>query len=134
MNEAVTPPPPQQTAYDLIGGAVGLRHLVDIFYDTMDSDPAAAGIRAMHGADLGPMREKLFEWLSGWLGGPPLYMQRPDRACMMSAHSPYAIGTDERDQWLACMRHALGAAGLPEPTRQAFENAFQLMAERFRSR
>ena len=57
----------------------------------------------LHAADLSPMRERLPEFLSGWLGGPPLYFQRPDHNCIVSAHRPFAIGPDERDQWLMCM-------------------------------
>jgi len=102
------------TAYTMVGGEAGLRRIVTRFYDVMDSDPQAAGIRAMHAADLGPVREKLFEFLSGWLGGPPLYQQNPKSKCIVSAHSAFAIGPGERDQWLYCMRVALKDAGLPE--------------------
>ena len=46
----------------------------------------------MHAPDLAPMRQKLFEFMSGWLGGPNLYFARSDRKCMVSAHAPYDIG------------------------------------------
>ena len=56
---------PLPSPYDQLGGAPALRRLVDGFYDAMDADPAAAGIRRMHDSDLGPIRDKLFDWLSG---------------------------------------------------------------------
>ena len=44
-----TPEPaaPEITPYEMMGGADAIRRVVDRFYDIMDSDPAAAGIRAM---------------------------------------------------------------------------------------
>src|SRR4051794_8254440 len=65
------------TPYEQIGGEATVRRLADRFYGIMESDPGAARIRAMHGQDLAPIRKLLFEFLSGWLGGPALYFQRP---------------------------------------------------------
>lgn len=101
---AATPAP---TPYDMIGGEAVVRRIVERFYDVMDSAPEAAGIRAMHAADLGPMRQTLFEFLSGWLGGPRSYAK-----CIMSAHRPFAIGDAERDAWMFCMRRALSDSGV----------------------
>jgi len=42
----------QKTLFEELGGAEKIRDLVEKFYDIMDSDPKAAGIRAMHAADL----------------------------------------------------------------------------------
>lgn len=125
---------PRPIPYELIGGAEGLRRIVDRFYDIMDTDPAAAGIRAMHGADLGPIREKLFDFLSGWLGGPPLYFQRPDRKCLHSAHADYAIGEAERDQWLMCMYRALEDTGVAPETRELLRQPFFIVADFVRNR
>ncbi|HRD27224.1 MAG TPA: group II truncated hemoglobin [Caulobacter sp.] len=125
---------PLPSPYERLGGAPALRKLVDAFYDAMDRDPAAADIRRMHQPDLGPIRDKLFDWLSGWSGGPPLYNARPDRACIMSTHAPYVIGPAERDQWLACMRGALDNVA-PEPdVRALFETAFDRLADGLRNR
>jgi hemoglobin len=95
-----------QTPYTLLGDR-GIRELTRTFYDIMDSDPAFADLRAMHAADLGPMKEKLAEYLIGWMGGPPLYAQKYGSVCMTEPHAPYWIGPRERDQWLACMERAL---------------------------
>lgn len=122
------------TPYAMIGGAAGLRHIVQRFYDIMDSDPAAAGIRAMHRADLGPVRQKLFEFLSGWLGGPPLYHQRTDSKCIVAAHSTFAIGPEERDRWLACMRAALKDVGLPPEVCGYLDRQFFRFADFLRTR
>ena len=123
-----------QTPFALIGGDPMVRRIVERFYDIMDTAPEAAGIRAMHAADLSPMRERLFEFLSGWLGGPPFYFQRPGHNCIMSAHRPFDIGESERDQWMMCMRRALEESDVPEDMRTLLDGAFLRMAEAFRNR
>lgn len=125
---------PDKTPYELIGGEEAVRRIVDRFYDIMDSAPQAAKIRAMHAADLAPMRERLFEFLSGWLGGPPLYFQRPDAKCIATAHRSFDIGEAERDAWMMCMRGALRDCGVSEDLRKLLDPAFYRMADAFRSR
>lgn len=124
---------PDKPPYDRIGGEEAVRHIVDRFCDIMDSAPEAARIRAMHAADLSPMRERLFEFLSGWLGGPPLYFQRPDTKCIVSAHRSFPIGAAERDAWMMCMRRALEDCGVAEDLRQLLDPALLRMADAFRN-
>ena len=124
----------EQTPYEMIGGEPALRRIVNRFYDIMDTDPAAGTIRAMHAADLSPMRERLFEFLSGWLGGPPLYFQRPGHKCIGSAHKPYAIGEKERDEWLMCMRRAMTDCGVEKEVRDLLDQPFRIIADAFRNR
>ena len=73
----------------------------------MDELPEVAKLRAMHAKDLGPMKLKLAEYLTGWMGGPPLYADKYGTVCMTEPHEPYHIGPEERDQWLLCMDKAL---------------------------
>ena len=105
--------PEPQTPYQLLGEQ-GIRELTDAFYDIMDSLPEAAGVRAMHARDLAPMKEKLAEYLIGWMGGPPLYADKYGTVCMTTPHEPYHIGPEERDQWLLCMDRALAQNGASE--------------------
>lgn len=95
-----------QTPFQILGED-GIRKLTSAFYDIMDDDPAFAQLRRMHARDLAPMKEKLAEYLTGWMGGPPLYAQKYGTVCMTDPHEPYHIGPEERDQWLACMDRAL---------------------------
>jgi hemoglobin len=124
----------EQSPYETIGGEAMVRRIVDRFYDIMDSAPEAARIRALHAADLSPMRDRLFEFLSGWLGGPPLYFQRPDHKCIVSAHRPFATGEAERDAWMLCMRRAMLECGVPEDMRTLLDKPFLRMTEAFRNR
>ncbi|MFT4519138.1 MAG: hemoglobin [Halioglobus sp.] len=95
-----------QTPYQIMGEE-GIRALTSAFYDVMDELPQAADLRAMHAEDLAPMKEKLAQYLIGWMGGPPLYADKHGTVCMTEPHEHYHIGPEERDEWLNCMDKAL---------------------------
>lgn len=95
-----------QTPYQILGED-GIRKLTGAFYDLMDEMPEVASLRAMHASDLAPMKEKLAQYLTGWMGGPALYADKYGTVCMTEPHEPYHIGPEERDQWLLCMDKAL---------------------------
>jgi hemoglobin len=103
------------TFFELLGSNTErVRELVERFYDIMDSDPRAAGIRALHAVDLTSAREKLFMFLTGWMGGPQLYITRYGHPFLRKRHLPFAIGESERDQWMYCMIKAMNDIGLAE--------------------
>ncbi len=120
--------------YEQLGGERGIRALVDRFYDAMDAREDCAPIRAMHPDDLGESRQKLFEFLSGWMGGPPLYHQRRGHPRLRARHLPFPIDEAARDQWMACMHDALADAGLPELQRMQLYKSFLQVAEHMRNR
>ena len=105
----------QKTLFEELGGAEKIRDLVEKFYDIMDSDPRAAVIRAMHQTDLTEAREKLFMFLTGWSGGPSLYIERYGHPMLRKRHLPFPIGESERDQWMFCMVRAMHDIGMEEP-------------------
>lgn len=101
----------KSTFFELLGGEVNgienIRQLVETFYDIMDSDPKAQPIRAMHQADLTSAREKLFMFLTGWTGGPQLYIERYGHPMLRKRHLPFAVDESARDQWMYCMIKAM---------------------------
>jgi hemoglobin len=96
-----------RTPFEQFGGETGVRKLVDAFYDRMDFEPEFAAIRALHPTTLEGSRDKLFWFLCGWLGGPNHYVERFGHPRLRARHMPFAIGSAERDAWMACMRQAL---------------------------
>lgn len=122
------------TPYQLLGGEDGVRRLCEAFYDCMEQLPEAADIRRMHGEDLSGIRQKLFEFLSGWLGGPHLYAQKYGSICMTGPHRPFAIGPKERDQWLLCMDRALEQVGASEEVKSMLKQPLQAIADMIRNR
>lgn len=121
------------TPYELIGGESAVRRLANRFYDFMDELPEAAALRAMHGPDLRPMREKLFEFMSGWLGGPSLYFQRPDAKCFGSAHRPFPIDAAARDQWMLCVSRALDELPMAPELRALIDTSLKRTTEALRN-
>jgi hemoglobin len=121
------------TIYEQIGGEQAVRRLVDRFYDVMDALPEAAGIRALHPADLASSREKLFLFLSGWMGGPPLYIERYGHPRLRARHLPFPIGESERDQWLLCMRQSLDEMEMDPMLRQQIGHSFAQLADFMRN-
>jgi hemoglobin len=119
----------QTTAFEAVGGADAVRALVDRFYDLMDLEPSYAALRAVHPSTLEGSRDKLTWFLSGWLGGPDLYVQRFGHPRLRARHLPYPIGAVERDQWMACMRQAMADCRLPETLRERLGAAFQQTAD-----
>src|SRR5438309_501631 len=83
-----------------------VRRIVDRFYDLMDETPEYYVVRKLHPRELGGSRQKLFMFLSGWLGGPQLYVQQYGHPKLRARHLPFAIGNAERDAWIACMTQA----------------------------
>lgn len=121
--------------YQLIGGEAGVERLVKMFYDTVESDPAGASLMAMHnqGHGLAHAREAQFEFLSGFLGGPQLYLERHRHSNVRRMHAHLAIGTAERDSWLICMDKALTAAVANPEVRNLLMSHFSRVAEALRT-
>lgn len=111
-----------------IGGASAVYRLVDSFYRRMDTLPEAAGIRAMHGADLGEIKAILRLYLVEWLGGPKEYSERRGPPRLRARHLPFPIGVPERDAWMTCMRGALEEVVQDVELRGQLENAFLRIA------
>ena len=104
-------------AYEFLGREDGIRALVDRFYDVIDTLPDAAAIRAMHPPDLTESRDKLYFFLVGRFGGPPLYEQRFGHPRLRGRHMPFAIDTDAAEAWMLCMDTALDEQVGPGPER-----------------
>ena len=126
--------PDSPTPYQLLGGHAKVRELVERFYDLMELEPAYAQLRSVHGSSLVSAREKLYLFLSGWLGGPALYTDRFGHPMLRARHLPFAIGATERDQWMDCMVQAMEEVEVPQDLRQALAEAFFKTADWMRNR
>ena len=122
-----------QTPYQALGEA-GIHALTEAFYNIMDELPEAAEVRAMHAADLAPMKEKLAEYLIGWMGGPPVYADKYGSVCMTEPHEHYAIGPRERDQWLLCMEKALALITIEDEVREMLREPLFRIADAVKNR
>lgn len=128
------PAVPAIVPFDALGGEDGVRALVNRFYDLMDASPEAAHIRALHAASLKSSREKLTLYLTGWTGGPQLYMQKYGHPMLRARHLPFPIGSRERDEWLWCMERALSEHEMPDEVRQFLLSKLRPLADHMRNR
>jgi hemoglobin len=126
-----------QSLFDLLGGEPEatnqIRAIVEAFYDVMDSDEKAKTIRLMHPEDLTSSREKLFIFLTGWTGGPQLYIERYGHPFLRRRHLPFKIGEEERDQWIYCMTKGLLNLKMEEEKIKALLNALYPIADFMRN-
>jgi hemoglobin len=118
----------------LLGGEAALQALVERFYDLMELEPSYAALRAAHGALLTQARQKLFWFLSGWMGGPQYYIERFGHPRLRMRHMPFSIGILERDQWLACMDQAMGELDVDAVLRERLRASFFQTADWMRNR
>ena len=107
------------TLYDRIGPGT-LRALLERFYARVARDPLLAPIFP---DDLSVTLEKQFAFLSGFLGGPPLYHERFGHPRLRARHLPFEITPERARAWLACMK-----AALEETPEIAREDAAELYA------
>lgn len=120
--------------YELIGGAEKLREMVDRFYDLMELEPEFSGIRVLHPSPIDGSRDKLFWFLSGWMGGPDLYIEQFGHPRLRARHLSFSIGVSERDQWLRCMAWAMQDVGIEEGLQLHLMTSFYQTADWMRNK
>lgn len=122
-----------QTHYERLGGEATLRQLTRRFYEIMDELPESYGIRKLHAENLANSEQKLFEFLSGWMGGPQPYIEKYGHPMLRRRHLNFKIGREERDQWLMCMKLALAEVVADAALREALNGAFFRLADHMRN-
>lgn len=95
------------TLYEAIGGDQTVRALCRRFYELMDTLPEAKNCRAIHPPDLSLSEEKFYDYMTGYLGGPPVYVEKHGHPMLRRRHFVAPIGAQERDEWLLCFRRAM---------------------------
>ena len=118
-----------QTPYERIGGEAGVRKLVHRFYELMDELPEAYQVRKLHPDSLAGSEQNLFEYLSGWFGGPTMYTDKKGHPRMRQRHAPYAVTPAAKDEWMLCMKQSLAETVADEPFRTQLQANFQALAD-----
>jgi len=100
----------------------------------MDTAPEAATIRRLHAASLKASRDKLYLYLMGWTGGPPIYVQQRGHPRLRMRHLPFSIGERERDEWIWCMDRSLDEHEMPDSLRADLKDKLHALADHMRNR
>ena len=123
-----------ESHYIRIGGEPAVQHLAKTFYQTMSEAVQTKRVRDMHPVDIASSEEKLYLFLTGWLGGPDLYIEKYGHPRLRQRNMPFSIGIEERDQWLYCMAHALATLELDELLAEQLMASFVKTADFMRNR
>lgn len=118
--------------YEEIGGDAVVRDLAERFYDRIDA--SAPTLRAMLPKDDSVSRQKLYEFLCGWMGGPNLYVEKRGHPRLRMRHFPFPIGTEEIEEWLRCMGEAMDELAVTGPLRAFLDDRFTQSAHWMRNR
>lgn len=120
--------------YDRLGGEKPLRKFVDRLYHYMASLPEVRQVHALHAMPLDEAAVRLFRFLSGWLGGPPLYHSHYGEPRLRRRHLHIPIGNNERDQWLLCAQRSLEEMNWSEELKQELMQLLTDMADHLKNR
>ena len=108
--------------YERVGGREFFARLVDTFYEGVAGDEMLAPLYPEH-PDFTGARHRLTLFLVQYWGGPADYSAERGHPALRMRHLRFAIGTAERDRWLAHMTSAV------EATTRAFTDGDEIATE-----
>ncbi len=117
------------TLYTKIGPEK-LRKLVDRFYDLVFTSE----IQHLFTTDKDIVREKQYNFLTQFLGGPQLYSEKYGPPRMKMRHLPHAIDEKAKIEWLRCMKMAIDEMGFNDDLAEALYNCFPKLANHMQNR
>ncbi len=124
---------PTVTLYDLLGGEAELRKMTRRMYQLMATLPEAEAARNVHPPDLAGSEQKFFEFMSGWLGGPPLFVEKHGPPMLRRRHFVAKIGEPEIKAWLTCFEGAMDETVTDERLREALREPIRRLAHHMRN-
>ena len=107
--------------------------LVDHFYRGVEGDPALLALYPTQTELIGA-RRRLTLFLVQYWGGPTTYLEERGHPRLRARHSPFAIGSLERDRWLVHMRAAIDASDAPDDARRQLHEYVTMAADAMRNR
>jgi hemoglobin len=114
-----------ESPYEQIGGAETVARLVDIFYDHVKEHPDLA---PLFPEDFTEVKERQYQFLTQFLGGPALYSERHGHPMLRARHMRFPITPTRAEAWLGCMRKAMDRIGLEGEVREAIFERLKLTA------
>lgn len=115
-----------QTPYDAIGGDEVITKLVETFYSKVEKHPDLIPIFPN---DLTETARKQRQFLTQYLGGPPLYSEEHGHPMLRARHIPFAITPKRAEAWLSCMKQSMDDIDLKGPLRDEFYQRLVLTAQ-----
>ena len=121
-----------KSLYDLIGGEEGIIKLVNVFYDIVETNPEGHQLHLLHlrGNGIAHSRVEQFNFLSGFLGGPKLYVEKHGHSNVRSMHEHVEINSEAKEIWIKCMSMAIDNVGIAPTIKDKLMSNFTVIAER----
>lgn len=113
------------TPFETIGEA-RLHQLIDAFYDKVSRHP---DLFPIFPKDLTETARKQKQFMTQYLGGPPLYTEEHGHPMLRARHLPFEITETRARAWLSCMNEAMDDIGLDGMIREAFFSKLILTAQ-----
>ena len=117
-------PTPSDSPFERLGGAAGVRALVERFYDAMSElEPALARLHPCdaEGRVVRASRDRFALFFIGWLGGPQDYVAAHGHPRLRMRHARVPVDTSMAAAWMRCMRKALDDSGVVGDVRDFLE-------------
>ncbi|MBY6271849.1 MAG: globin [Caldibacillus debilis] len=114
-----------RTLYEIIGEKK-LHELVDQFYQNVSKHP---DLRPIFPDDLTETARKQKQFLTQFLGGPPLYTQEHGHPMLRRRHLSFPITPKRAKAWLDCMARAMDAVHLEGEVRDEFFSRLAFTAQ-----
>ncbi len=111
--------------YDAIGEQ-GLSDLVDAFYARVSKHPL---LIPLFPEDLTETARKQKQFLTQFLGGPPLYAEEHGHPMLRARHLPFEITPERAQAWLQCMSGAMDEVHLQSELREFIFQRLTLTAQ-----
>ncbi|ULT58158.1 globin [Neobacillus drentensis] len=113
------------TPFEVIGEDT-LHRLVDTFYSLVAQHPDLAPIFPNQFSEIA---RKQKQFLTQYLGGPPLYTEEHGHPMMRARHLPFPVTPTRATAWLSCMKKAMDLVELEGPVREEFYARLYLTAQ-----
>ncbi|WP_062197616.1 globin domain-containing protein [Massilibacterium senegalense] len=114
----------QKTPYEMIGKEK-LWELVNAFYKRVHMHP---DLKPIFPDDLTETARKQNQFLTQFLGGPPIYSEEHGHPMLRARHLPFEITPKRATAWLSCMREAMEEVKLEEPMKTFFYGHLEKVA------
>ncbi|GGJ69895.1 hemoglobin [Anoxybacillus voinovskiensis] len=115
-----------KTPYELVGGEEIVTKLVEAFYARVAKHP---DLQPIFPDDLTETARKQKQFLTQYLGGPPLYTEEHGHPMLRARHLPFEITPTRAKAWLSCMREAMDEVGLSGQARDELYQRLVLTAQ-----
>jgi hemoglobin len=129
-------PTPEDPPYLRIGGADGVKALVEAFYDAMEAhEPELAALHQLDapGKVSRQSRDHFASFLLYWLGGPETYLEQRGHPRLRMRHGKVAVNVAMRDAWLRSMGRAMDGRNISGGVRQYLDQRFSEVADFLRN-